>query len=515
MGKATTVAKQALAAASNGFTSDAASSGGYSTLPAVKVAAPAKRTTSSTGSGGSTGGSTNANALLQNATSSELTPAQLMALIPAFAKAAGLLTSAQMSKQAAATAAQEQAPTLQAIQDAILQDRQQTANAQASTTAGGQALAALLQPVAGQDQAAFNNAASADSGYASGITGTLGSLLQNAAANQASNLSTVGGISPDQASSLLGTSGSNPNSAAIASNADYLHGFLPANALNGAQAAAGLSPTGGLVNLPSAGLAAYNAALQMPANAVRAAQQGSADLGAQNNQAVAALQQKLAETSAGTPGLVNSALAALQQNNKSAQSQAIAEASLLSNAGSKVAGTTISAAKTAAQIAQAAVTAGLKAAGITQKGQEFAVTAALKKAGLNEQYAKLSQDNQIAMAKLILANKKLAQDAKTANSKSKNMTANAYGSLLQKAHTMADDFYYGIPAKTSASGAVTAPAINPVEYGQALSQLLSIGVKLPDALNLLNAFYAPGEGGRPASNADNTAGGEGPPAPKK
>lgn len=143
---------------------------------------------------------------------------------------------------------------------------------------------------------------------------------------------------------------------------------------------------------------------------------------------------------------------------------------------------------------------------LTQQGLDIKKTQINDTWATNQQkikfgYDKLSADNKVSLAKLAQGDKKLALQAAVAQNKASQMSPDSYTKLLQSAHTQADNFYYGIPAKVDSYGTTTVPAVGPVQYPQALSQLLSQHVKLSDALNILNAFYAPGEGGRPKTTA--------------
>jgi hypothetical protein len=75
---------------------------------------------------------------------------------------------------------------------------------------------------------------------------------------------------------------------------------------------------------------------------------------------------------------------------------------------------------------------------------------------------------------------------------------------------MAEDFYHGTPGKQHYDAAsnswIVAPGTSagPVRYGPALRILMSAGATRQEAMQILNALYQPGEGGRPAKVAKPT-----------
>lgn len=141
---------------------------------------------------------------------------------------------------------------------------------------------------------------------------------------------------------------------------------------------------------------------------------------------------------------------------------------------------------------------------IGQKTQEFQQRLQETKRH-NQATEKIQQQREAA------AQKKAAAAIKKA--KTPGMTPGERLTLLNRANKMAEDFYFGVPATT------TTPAVAAILYPQALARLIALGMRRPDAIRLLNAYYAPGEGGRPVTgvyadvNPATNPNAAGPPAP--
>lgn len=192
--------------------------------------------------------------------------------------------------------------------------------------------------------------------------------------------------------------------------------------------------------------------------------------------------------------------AGLQKNTVEAQAPTIENNVLGAKAGARQTKFSDESANAAAVASNALAKAGYAqnnaALGLKTNQQNFENANTITK--LNMSYQKLS-DQEIQQANSLGIQKaKLKQTAQRFSSQN----ASAQSKTLQKVSAQMEDWYYGKPGTehfdTKTNTWIQAPnGLPPLTYNQSIVRAIGLGLPYQAALALANAYYQPGEGGRP------------------
>lgn len=368
-------------------------------------------------------------------------------------------TPAEMLASAKSIASAELQPQIGSIQSQESQATTDATKAAQFEASLGQALGQILKSQGPATQSAYQTAGNDDAAYAKGYSGD----LQDTATKSAQAVN-------DLLTSLGAPSGQQLDTSKATDAANVLYGTtgdIPASAL------------------AREGAAFTAAANQQPATAVGQGLQNSADQIQAGRDQVTKLASDLATLEQTRPGLVNNALTQLQSTNQ-------ANAGLDQN--QKLLGVTL--AQDAENFPGTNIFTGLPTktqTTITQNAEKISASNALNR----DRAATAKESADASMLRAVTGAQAAAVAAKKKPAGS--MTQNEWKSLYGKADSMAENFYYGVPAVHNAQGDITTAEQDPVLYPQALDRLVAIGVPQAKAAQILNSYYLPGEGGRPAA----------------